>query len=441
MDIVSTYNVKINNKHDKVNIDKKAIHDTCLLYRDAVTFFISLIEKEWKDISSEKSKLRLVEKLSHRTKDNANSKYDFDTAFYKFPSYLRRSAINEALGHVSSYFTKLEEYNKTSKKHKPPRLQYKHNSMPTFYISAGGLFKWISDYTCKIKVFKNNDWVWINLNLRPSDVRYIKSRGEILSPTIRRKRNEYYFSFPVESETKLPDRIKKVVGVDLGLNSLATLCVMDEKGTIYKRKFIKNKKETDLLNHLINKKKKLQRNKKSTNSIFREINNCQNRLEIYTCQEIIKFALENNAEGVVFENLNAKIRAKGSYKEKLHLWRKRGIIKRISHLCHLSGVRYSTVNPKNTSKFAFDGSGVVYRDTNNYALATFSNEKKYNCDLSASYNIAARYFIREKIKPYKEDKTCRLVLEAKVPLSLNGTKNTYSDLISLNVVMRATCFH
>ncbi len=441
MNIVSSYKVKINNKYDDSKIDKKAIHDTCLLYRDAVRFFISLIEKEWAVISAyNKNPVSLIEKLSHKTKYNPNPKYDFDSKLYKFPTYLRRAAIGEALGHIRSYFTKLEMFNETDKKHKPPKLQYKHNSMPVFYISSGGLFKWTDEYSCEIKVFKNNDWVWINLNLRPSDVRYIRKRGNVLSPTIRKKRNEYYFVFPVKSKTVIPTKINTVVGVDLGLNSLATLCVMDDKGTIYKRKFIKNNKEKDLLNHLINKKKKLQRNRKSTNSIYREINNCQNRLEIYTCREIIKFALENNVNGIVFEHLDPYIRAKGSHKEKLHLWRKRGIIKRLSHLCHVNGLKYASVCARNTSKFAFDSSGKVYRDKTNYCLATFSNGKKYNCDLSASYNIAARYFIREIIKPYKEKETCRLMLEAKVPLALNGTKNTYSDLISLNVVMQTPCF-
>lgn len=31
----------------------------------------------------------------------------------------------------------------------------------------------------------------------------------------------------------------------------------------------------------------------------------------------------------------------------------------------------------------------------NHSLCTFGPEKQYNCDLSASYNIGARYFIRE----------------------------------------------
>lgn len=440
MKLTSSYKVKIN----KTGFDKKAIRDTSMLYRNAVSFFISLIEKEWSYISdSDLNVVKLVEALSHATKDNPNPKYDFDSYLYKFPSYLRRAAISEAYGIVVSHYARLNMYNKSNRKgiDKPPKLQYKHNSMPKFYISAGGTFKWTDKCSCKIKIFKNNDWVWMDLNLRPSDVRYIRNKGKVLSPVIQIKRDKSYFIFPVESEVVLPEKIDKVVGIDLGLNSLATLCVMDNKGTIYNRKFITNNKETDLLNHLLNKKKKLQRNKKSTKSILREINNCQDRLEIYTCREIIKFALDNNAKAVVFEHLSPYMKARGSYKEKLHLWRKRGIINRLSHMAHLNGLRYSTVCAINTSKLAYDGSGIVTRGRNagfkNNKICRFKNGKEYNCDLSASYNIAARYFIREKIKPFEDKQTQRLRLEAKVPLALNGTSNVYSTLISLNVVLEA----
>lgn len=440
MKVISSYKVKIN----KTGFDKTAIRDTATLYRNAVTFFISLIEKEWSYISSSDDRnIKVIEKLSHTTKDNPSPKYDFDNYLYKFPSYLRRAAINEAYGLVSSHHTRLDLYNKSNRKgiDKTPRLQYKHNSMPKFYVSAGGIFKWTGENTCKIKVYKNNDWVWINLNLRPSDVRYIRNAGKVLSPTIQIKKDKFYFVFPVESEVMLAEKVDKVVGIDLGLNSLATLCVMDDRGTIYKRKFVKNNKETDLLNHLLNKKKKLQRNRKSTKSIYREINNCQGRLEIYTCKEIIKFALDNNATAIVFEHLSPYMKAKGSYKEKIHLWRKKGIANRLSHMAHLYGLRYSTVCAKNTSKLAFDGSGEVVRGRaagfKNNKMCKFSNGKEYNCDLSASYNIAARYFIREKIKPFEDKETQRLELEAKCPLAFNGTNNVYSTLISLNVVLEA----
>lgn len=263
--------------------------------------------------------------------------------------------------------------------------------------------------------------------------------GKVLSPTIQIKKDRFYFVFPVEGSVILPKEVDKIVGIDLGLNSLATLCVMDDKGTIYNRKFVKNNKETDLLNHLLNKKKKNQRNKKSTRSIYREINHCQDRLELYVCQEIIQFALENKAKALVFEHLSPYMKARGGYKERLHLWRKKGIANRLAHMAHLHGLKYSTVCAVNTSKLAFDGSGVVTRGREagfkNNAMCRFSNGKEYNCDLSACYNIAARYFIREKIKSFEEDETQRLRLEAKCPLAFNGTGNVYSTLISLNVAL------
>lgn len=47
-----------------------------------------------------------------------------------------------------------------------------------------------------------------------------------------------------------------------------------------------------------------------------------------------------------------------------------------------------------TSKLAYDGSGVVKRDSKNYALAKFSTGKRYNCDLNGSQNIAARGILK-----------------------------------------------
>ena len=47
-----------------------------------------------------------------------------------------------------------------------------------------------------------------------------------------------------------------------------------------------------------------------------------------------------------------------------------------------------------TSEGVFDGSGKV-RMVGNRQTTLFRNEKWYNCDLSASYNIGARYWIRE----------------------------------------------
>lgn len=429
MKITSSYNVKIN----KTGFDRQAIIDTYKIYRNVVKYFISIINNEYDNfIKQDKRIVTFIEKLTHKTKQNPDPKYDFDSLFYKLPSYFRRSAINDAFGIVNSYKSNMDNYIKSKSKKKPTKLQYNHNIMPTFYQSTSGVFKWEGKYTCKIKVYKNNDWVWLKLNLRPADVKYVKKHEKTLSPTLKRIKENFYLIFPVEDNIKLKKESDLVIGVDLGLNALATLCIMNEKGTIYKRHFIKNKKETDLLNHLLNKKKKYQKRGLSTKAIYREINSCQTRMEIYVCKEIIKLAKEYNVDLIVLEYLSSNMKAKGSYKEKIHLWRKKAILKRIKHMAHLNEIKYSTVSARNTSKLAFDGSGIVVRNKNNYALCVFPNGKKYNADLNASYNIAARYFIREKLKTYEKH---RSLLEAKVPLIYERTKHKLSDLINLNVVI------
>ncbi len=65
----------------------------------------------------------------------------------------------------------------------------------------------------------------------------------------------------------------------------------------------------------------------------------------------------------------------------------------------------------------------------NHSLCTFQTGKRYNCDLSAAYNIGARYFIRELLKPLPV--TERSLLEAKVPPVKRRTSCVYADLKEL----------
>ena len=96
---------------------------------------------------------------------------------------------------------------------------------------------------------------------------------------------------------------------------------------------------------------------------------------------------------------------------------------RISHICAW-----------NTSRLAYDGSGIVSRGKNGgfntYELCKFKNGKTYNCDLSASYNIGAKYFIREILKSLNE--SSRLHIQAKVPECSKRSTCTFSTLINLN---------
>ena len=113
-----------------------------------------------------------------------------------------------------------------------------------------------------------------------------------------------------------------------------------------------------------------------------------------------------NADAIVFEHLDIAGRKRGSKKQRLHLWRAREVQRIVACKAHRSKMRISRVNAWNTSRLAFDDSGRVSRgqeaELNTYSLCRFSNGKIYNCDLNASYNIGARYFIRELLKPCRK---------------------------------------
>ena len=140
-------------------------------------------------------------------------------------------------------------------------------------------------------------------------------------------------------------------------------------------------------------------------------------------------------QSIVFEYLKMQGKITGKKKQKLHLWRKRDIQKLCEHQAHRHGIRVSRISARNTSLLAYDGSGKVIRNTGNHSLCTFQTGKRYNCDLSASYNIGARYFIRELLKPLPE--TERSSLEAKVPSVKRRTSCVYADLKKLSAALKA----
>ena len=99
MKIMTTYKTKIRDSH-------RALANTVGIYRQAVDFLIGVALEEWnalKEIERSLGKQRAIECAIHHTKSNPCPKYDFDSRFGKFPSYLRRAAITEAVGKVSSY--------------------------------------------------------------------------------------------------------------------------------------------------------------------------------------------------------------------------------------------------------------------------------------------------------------------------------------------------
>lgn len=432
MKLISSYAAQLK------NLDFN-IMDTVKIYREAVSFCIDAFNKEWDDISAIKDaneQNHFAERLIHKTKSNT-PKYDFDTRYYKFPSYLRRGVIRAALGCVSSYKSNWENWNK-NKTGEEPTLTMDRNIMPVFYYK--NMYLTSDDpYQSEIKVYINNDWVWRKVQFVKTDVKYLNkywSHVTASAPVLEKRFGTYYLRFAFEENVKLYDTNitnQVICSVDLGLNSDAVCTIMTSDGTIHARKFINFASDKDQLWHLCNRLKKKQRKygPRSVKSMWRYDTHLNDELSVKIATAIVEFAELWNTDTIVFEYLDMKGKKnRGKNAQRLHLWRKNGIQELVTHKAHKRHMHISRICAWGTSKLAYDGNGEVIRDKNNRALATFQNGKQYNCDLSASYNIGARYFIRELLKPVAEKWRSQLV--AKVPEAGRRTSCTYSTLLALN---------
>ena len=437
MKIFSSYKVKI--KHYS-NIFK----DTMSVYRDAVDFLIDVCMKEWDDISTIDSscrRLSYMEKLCHKTKENPEPRYSFDKRFYKFPSYLRRSAINEAIGAVSSYRSRLASWENADASTRGRKPGYPKSGPLSPCMYKDGMYRRLGIYEAKIKVYVRNTWDRLTVSLKKPDADYISrwcSLRKECAPFLRKRGKQWFLEFPFEESVSLNNTDifhQTVLAVDLGLNSPAAVSVMRSDGTILGRHFLSLPKEYDSLKHSINRIKKVQRSGNfKTPRLWAGAKGINDRIAVLTADFIMGVAKRYQVDTIVFEYLDFSGKRRGSKRQMLHLWKSRYVQSMVTDKAHREGMHIAHVCAWGTSRLAFDGSGPVSRGRDaglpNHSVCRFQNGKVYNSDLSASYNIGSRYFIRKILKPLPE--MVRLALEAKVPQAARRSTSTLSTLISLN---------
>ena len=431
MKITSSYGMKLTG-------DSKALENTISIYRNSLYFIIPIVNAHWdevKDFEYSNQRMMYVEKLIHST-IKSDACYNFDEEFPKFPSYLRRAVLNDALGIVSSYHSNLANWEKESKG-QAPQLSLTHYAYPAYYKK--NLFRNFDPVrqTIELKVFKNGDWVFETYKLKTSDCTYYQNHliGKKQNvPVIQKKGRRFYATFSYEENVPLvpEESINKICAVDLGLGTDATCSIMDQDGTVYARKFISFSEEHDRLHTQLGRIKRNQkRGSRHNKTLWRKVAGISQDIADKTVKAILDFGNEHGVDVFVLEYLDFK--GKKAVK-RAHFWRYKRIYKVLAQRAHQYGLRIARVNARYTSRLAFDGSGWSKRGREiapeiPYALMEFPSGKTYNADLNASYNIGARYFIRHILKTVTE--TQRLALEAKVPQVAKRSTCTLSDLINL----------
>ena len=436
MRTVSSYGVEIR----KQNIP---VRQTMEIYRQAVGYLTEIYAQVWEElrkIPETKKRFNTAEHMVHMTKKNT-ARFDFDLRFPKMPSYLRRSAIQHALGSVSSYETRLGQWKETGVLSGRPKLTCRNHAMPVFYRDVMYREGAEGKDEAYLKLYDGHDWKWFRVYLKRTDMEYLRRnwKGKKASaPALEKRHRRYFLRFSYTEEvtlTKIPVKEQIICSVDLGLNTDAVCTIMRSDGTVLGRRFIDHPSEKDRMYRALGRIRRFQREHGSaqTQGRWTYTKRLNTELGKKTAGAIVRYAEENHADVIVFEYLEMQGKIPGKKKQKLHLWRKRDIQRRCEHQAHRKRMRVSRICAWNTSRQAYDGSGAVTRDWEDHSLCTFQTGKRYNCDLSASYNIGARYFIRELLKPLPV--TERSLLEAKVPPVKRRTSCVYADLRKLHSEM------
>ncbi|MEO1622800.1 MAG: hypothetical protein AAFU53_17415 [Cyanobacteria bacterium J06632_3] len=103
--------------------------ETIKVYRRVCRYLVGIVFTHWSVLArlTADERTPAVERLMHATTKRPKVRYpQINKAFHKFPSYYRRAAIAFALGQVSSYMTRYQEWqcgqSRKRREAKPPLL-------------------------------------------------------------------------------------------------------------------------------------------------------------------------------------------------------------------------------------------------------------------------------------------------------------------------------
>ena len=309
MKIISSYGVELR----KQNIP---IRQTLEIYRSAVRYLVEVYESVWEElvkIEESKKRFNAAEHLVHTTKRNP-ARFDFDFCFPKMPSYFRRAAVQHALGSVSSYRTRLEQWKAEGEKTGKPYLKSEQYAMPVFYHDVMYRENTEEKDAAFLKLYDGHDWKWFAVWLKHTDMEYLRkhwSGKKASAPTLEKKHDKYFLRFTYAEEVSLnrtPVKEQTICSVDLGINTDAVCTIMRPDGTILGRKFINFPSDKDRMYRVLGRIRRFQREhgSRQVQGKWAYAKRLNTELGRKIAKEIVFYASENKADVIVFEYLEMK---------------------------------------------------------------------------------------------------------------------------------------
>lgn len=417
---------------------REALAGTLTLYRRLVRDLMSVAFTHWPCVGSSEGNavVLIMEGLMHPTSKRPSVRYSyFHRRYYKFPSYLRRVAIMDAIGQVRSFLSRYGHWLDGQRRFphaRPPKLTASTHTFPSLY--GNQCIKLNADATqAFIKVWHRNDWIWMSYRLS-GKLRY-RGKGVSKSPLLTFNGKQWGLSLPEAFEpAKATPKPNRVLAVDVGINTAATWAVVDDQGTVHARGFLRRSdkdREHRLIQRIRCKARKHTRHGSPLPPGFchqdhQRLNRLADNEAHQISRKLINLTLEHECQAVVAENLKnwrpKAGRKRSPMRARFHRWFHRMLITRLKSKAQETGLRSALVYARGTSIQAFDGSGPVKRDATNYSLCTFATGKRYHADLNAAYNVAARgilYFQGNRRKPVSRAGQPKSARTPRTPVTLS----------------------
>jgi len=350
----------------KSNKNKKLkLNTTMRQYRRCVNFYLHKISqnKEMKDIYYEAKKIfKLPTALIQTTRDMAKEQY----------KSWKNNEDNNHFPHFEGFIPMILDKRTIS------------------FKKIGNEFDWwanISTIYGRIKVPITSCEEYLEkLNKDFKSVQVIYRSGEFYLNVI----------FEEEKEIIKEDKFKHFVGVDLGINNIATVVIQNRKGEVLETKFFSGKKLIEKRRRFSDLRKELGKKK-----LLNEIRKTKNRERNYIkdinhkiSRKIIDMAKKYPNCCVVVEKLKGirkKIKYSKQFNKNFHNWSFKELQRFIEYKAHNNSIAIRRVNPAYTSQVCRNCFSKMMRSSQSRTVCQ-TCKIEYNADWLGAVNITKRLF-------------------------------------------------
>ncbi len=380
MQVTRTLKFKIQDPNES---KKSSLNETVRQYRKCVNFYLHEIGRK-----------------QSTTKSDYQDQYQKAKSQYNLPTALIQQARDFAFEQHKSY--KNNDKNKT--------FPHFNSFTPIDYDQR----------TLSLKPKDGHFWLWASLSTTRGRARVPIEGGEkhyemlkqkdfdVKSAKLRYKpeTDEYYLDVHVKKNVEIQDAesSKYYIGVDVGINNLATIVVQNRGGEVLETKFFDGSYVSEKRRHYRKKRKeymlkglwsKLRKSKGKERRFMKDVNHKISKYIKDLCEKY-------ESSTVVMEKLD-EIRDHMNFNKKqnrrLHNWNFAQLQQFIEYKAHIMGTSIRRVPPFKTSQVCRNCFNFLSRSSKNAVNAVCKTCKKgvVNADLNAAVNIVRRlwYYISE----------------------------------------------